>query len=140
MPRDLEPSEYGYATRQSILRDTGAFYSAAYNWLLQLNTAYVYTMPHVVGGSAYSVTSGQNVFRCVFIARGPTVEITGYALDRDTFGGPSSGTWVTPSGSTVSHTFTESLSVTPGLYTWVGTWVADDTNQRSVVITKQEGW
>jgi hypothetical protein len=140
MARDLETSEYGYSTRDSLLREAGAFYSSAYNWLLQLNTAYVYSMPHVIGGSSYSTISGQNVFRCFFEARGPVVEISGVALDRTTFGGPCDGTWITPGGVTVSHEFTESLSVTPGTNIWVGTFVADDTHQRSVVITKRESW
>ena len=140
MPRDMEVTEYGYSTRDTLLRDTGQFYSAAYNWLLQMNAGYVYMMPHVIGGSVYSTTSGTNTFRCPFVARGPSVEISGYSLDRTTFGGPANGTWITPGGTTVGHSFTESLDLTPGAYFWVGTFIADDTNQRSTTILKREQW
>jgi len=140
--RDLENREWGLHSDAAILRETGAFYSAAYNWVLQQNTAYCYTVPTVIGCNIYAASSGQKVFRAVYQARGPVVEMTGYALDRTTFGGPASGTWVTPSGSFVSHMFTESQAVTPpgaGSNVWIGTFIADNNaNQISLVVVKRE--
>ena len=138
MARDLENSEWGLNSDEAILRETGAFYSSAYNWLLQLNTAYCYTVPQVIGAYAYTASSGNKVLQCRYEARGPVVEMIGYALDRTTFGGPASGTWVTPGGSTVSHTFTESQAVTPGANTWDGTFIADNDNQISIIVVKRE--
>lgn len=143
MARDLENSEWGLNSDEAILRETGAFYSSAYNWLLQLNTAYCYTVPTVIGCNIYAASAGQKVFRSVYQARGPVVEMTGYALDRTTFGGPASGTWVTPGNPRgyISHMFTESQAVTPpgaGSNVWIGTFIADNAHQISLVVVKRE--
>lgn len=137
MARDLDVSESGFSMTEYLLRVTGQFYSCAYNWILALNTAYCYTIPQFIGGAVISTSTSGVVMRCPFHARGALVQISGVAQKA---GGLANGTWISGGVTLASGAgeFTQSLATTPGDVTWVGTYIATDSESKSIQIFKQE--
>jgi hypothetical protein len=135
--RDLDVSESGFSMTEYLLRASGQFYSAAYNWILALNTAYCYTIPQFIGGNARTTSTSDLVMRCPFQAKGSVVKISGIAQKAS---GLAAGTWIS-GGLTLGTTgaFSMSLAATPGaIETWVGTYKANAADEKSVQVFKQE--
>ena len=155
MAKDLIESDYGLMLDDSLLRQDGQYFSSGYNWLLQRNTAYAYSLPILLGSSVGNRDGHASIdtqFKYFTKYWGTKIGLYGTALDIE--GNViDNGTWIVKvfdstgqialpfgfeDGSVVREGwFMVELKVTLGFGSVTGTFVASET-KKTISIFKRE--
>lgn len=154
MARDLTEAEVTLVLDDSLLRETGQFFSSGYSFILQRNTAYTYLLPQLVGNSVGNEdghTSINTVFKYYTYFRGSKVSLFGTAFDPD--GELLDGTWkidgiyhaggsIVPEDTYYDGWFAlEDQAVSPGQAYITGTFIPTaSATQKTLSVYKREGF